>query len=820
MENRVPPVRVTNGVVGSDMQPGLGCGPFPNALALTSSPPQDLTANIGSPVVLNSPTAPGNGSTREQTCTTPISNTSFFGTDSESEIEEGSEGNDSIDGNQEAMGGAARVTQVSGVNRDGVGDSTEHLCHSSQQRRDQLRHPPRQFVPSLITARLQTERVARLSGQSPNEAVSTPPAQTFKVSSSPDSASGSTGTPSFITRSGSNDSVSFASSLGAMSGKRAKNDLWAALPAPVALIDPHHHMLHGERDLSPLRREQVPSRALFSNSPTRRLPLGTVTTAANNVVSPSAAADVSESGNAADPEVGLSTETLAASDAGSLSWLGGAGPESAAGNTGRSKSRRSLFGSPPAQPARSPEHTNHLLATTSAPGSPEWGFASDSSGAVLSTSAPPTPNINDLSDKFSQGEVDDAKSAVAVGTGTTQPPHSAINTVQKPTMSTATPSLSSVLGSRGVGLTRPSASKFSTFPGSSVQRSAWSDKSRQRSGSRRKTYRPPPTPRATPQWMQRQRQLSERQAHNHSGLLASLSARSRHQSHHTATSEPQLAALSLAVSANTKARRRDASSAAAGIRARSRHASSAYESLSQSKMLMEIDMETNLGAGGSALRRQWTPGVTNGVGNFAQNFEMCGQLGSGNFSDVFLVQSRCAPPSPPWLAGTGPRRTRTLTGNGPPPVQNETSGLFAVKKTKFVLRSRRDRDAQLQEIKVYEHLCRCARALKDAGDALQVAGGLHHIVRYFAAWQEEGYLYIKMEVCNAGNMLQYISREFGQSRRIPTECLWEWTAQVAAGLRFLHACRYVHLDIKPDNIFICEDATGRGDSEAKTPKCG
>ena len=120
-----------------------------------------------------------------------------------------------------------------------------------------------------------------------------------------------------------------------------------------------------------------------------------------------------------------------------------------------------------------------------------------------------------------------------------------------------------------------------------------------------------------------------------------------------------------------------------------------------------------------------------------RSYEVLRQLGSGNFSDVFLVRGRTPAQSP-------------VAGAASPPSASSPGQLFAVKKTKTLLRSRADRDSQLQEIKVYEHLSRCADAMRDGaagGEAAKhIASGFRRVVEYFAAWQEEGYLHIKMEV--------------------------------------------------------------------------
>ena len=99
---------------------------------------------------------------------------------------------------------------------------------------------------------------------------------------------------------------------------------------------------------------------------------------------------------------------------------------------------------------------------------------------------------------------------------------------------------------------------------------------------------------------------------------------------------------------------------------------------------------------------------------FAIRYDICGRLGSGNFSDVFLVRGYSPPNSP-------------SSGDS---EQSFSTGLYAVKKTKYLLRSRKDRDTQLLEVRIYEHLARCARVMLDIGDQLSIAQGLQHIVKY------------------------------------------------------------------------------------------
>ena len=313
-------------------------------------------------------------------------------------------------------------------------------------------------------------------------------------------------------------------------------------------------------------------------------------------------------------------------------------------------------------------------------------------------------------------------------------------------------------------------------------RGSWSSAGRRSESVRR----PPPTPKPTPQWIQRQRKLQmklQQQQKQHTseggiGLIASLTLS---RSGLRGTDFSQLPVVDSVVDDSVFGR--------GGRRSRTSHSSSAFAALSTSRMLLDISCST----AGQESKHEHTPMMEAADGHFSNTYRVLRQLGSGNFSDVFLVRSR--------TPAASPSASSNHDRSGPP---RSSPQLFAIKKTKCLLRSRAERDTQLQEIQVYEHLARCAQAMRNAGDAVHVAAGIHRVVEYFAAWQEEGFLHIKMEVCNAGNLLQYMARVFSADRSIPVEVLWDWTAQAAEGLRFLHACRYVHLDIKPENMFISE----------------
>ncbi|TMW56563.1 hypothetical protein Poli38472_006573 [Pythium oligandrum] len=115
---------------------------------------------------------------------------------------------------------------------------------------------------------------------------------------------------------------------------------------------------------------------------------------------------------------------------------------------------------------------------------------------------------------------------------------------------------------------------------------------------------------------------------------------------------------------------------------------------------------------------------------------------------------------------------------------------FAVKKTKHQLRSERERDMLLQEIVIIEHLAASGASFD-------------HIVRYYRAWQMDGFLFVQTELCEGGNLRDFLTLREGSS--IPEDCLWSIIHDIAQGLEVVHSNQTIHLDIKPDNIFITRE---------------
>lgn len=77
------------------------------------------------------------------------------------------------------------------------------------------------------------------------------------------------------------------------------------------------------------------------------------------------------------------------------------------------------------------------------------------------------------------------------------------------------------------------------------------------------------------------------------------------------------------------------------------------------------------------------------------------------------------------------------------------------------------------------------------------------------AWEESGYLFIKSEICERGNLNEYlVELEKKQvSELLVEDQIWKFLMEMAFAVKHVHNNGFVHLDIKPSNFFVNEDGT-------------
>ncbi|TPX46365.1 hypothetical protein SeLEV6574_g03270 [Synchytrium endobioticum] len=139
---------------------------------------------------------------------------------------------------------------------------------------------------------------------------------------------------------------------------------------------------------------------------------------------------------------------------------------------------------------------------------------------------------------------------------------------------------------------------------------------------------------------------------------------------------------------------------------------------------------------------------------FEDNFSVISLLGSGQFAEAYKVQSH---------------------------VDGQ---YYAIKKSKHPYNGFKDRQQKLYEVMIMWKVSSSSRC-----------------IRLMNAWEQSGHLFLQMELCEGGTLLSYFEQN-SKTGPLADSYIWQIITQVALGLKELHDQDIVHLDIKPDNIFI------------------
>lgn len=149
----------------------------------------------------------------------------------------------------------------------------------------------------------------------------------------------------------------------------------------------------------------------------------------------------------------------------------------------------------------------------------------------------------------------------------------------------------------------------------------------------------------------------------------------------------------------------------------------------------------------------------------SQDFQLIGTLGDGSFGTVYKGLSR--------LDGC----------------------TYAIKASKRCAKGRSDRERMLQEVK----------ALAVLSDVSDVAA--FHIVRYHQAWIEDNRLHIVTDLCTSTLHVEMTQGTIKQD----TQRQYKLLREMLLALKLIHQHGKVHLDIKPENIFVKDDLFKLGD---------
>jgi membrane-associated tyrosine/threonine-specific cdc2-inhibitory kinase len=150
-----------------------------------------------------------------------------------------------------------------------------------------------------------------------------------------------------------------------------------------------------------------------------------------------------------------------------------------------------------------------------------------------------------------------------------------------------------------------------------------------------------------------------------------------------------------------------------------------------------------------------SPHSTDDAFDFAADYETLESLGRGQTSEVFKARRR------------------------------RDGQLFAIKKSLKQLHSRKHREQFLGEIE----------ASMSSTDGLCPS-----IIRYYRAWQDDGYFFLQTELCEKGNLKDLV-RSSGSST-VSEEFIWRLVGEIGGALGYLHSHGICHLDVKTENILV------------------
>nr|CCA17511.1 3phosphoinositidedependent protein kinase putative [Albugo laibachii Nc14] len=85
------------------------------------------------------------------------------------------------------------------------------------------------------------------------------------------------------------------------------------------------------------------------------------------------------------------------------------------------------------------------------------------------------------------------------------------------------------------------------------------------------------------------------------------------------------------------------------------------------------------------------------------------------------------------------------------------------------------------------------------------------IVKLFFTFQDENYLYMVMELCRGGELLDVITKKHQEQvalglkdRACSLDIVRFFIAEIVVALQYLHSSGVIHRDLKPENILLCE----------------
>ncbi|KAJ1569792.1 Protein kinase, membrane associated tyrosine threonine 1 [Nowakowskiella sp. JEL0078] len=137
---------------------------------------------------------------------------------------------------------------------------------------------------------------------------------------------------------------------------------------------------------------------------------------------------------------------------------------------------------------------------------------------------------------------------------------------------------------------------------------------------------------------------------------------------------------------------------------------------------------------------------------FEFNFRIVTKIGEGSFGFVFKVINK-------------------LDGK-----------LYAIKRARKAYTGYKDRMKKLQEVRLMWKI-----------------GIFPQCVRLISAWEQSGFMFMQMELCEGGSLQAYFDKT---EEQMDNWNYWKILMEIAKGIEHIHSSNILHLDLKPANILI------------------
>lgn len=123
---------------------------------------------------------------------------------------------------------------------------------------------------------------------------------------------------------------------------------------------------------------------------------------------------------------------------------------------------------------------------------------------------------------------------------------------------------------------------------------------------------------------------------------------------------------------------------------------------------------------------------------------------------------------------------------------------FAIKRSKRPVIGKLERKAVQREIEALRALSSVKE--NESIDLEEQNQGKANLVYFIEAWEFNNYYYIMTEFCEGGTLFDFL--EENKNYRIDEFRTWKILIEILMGLKFIHLQNYLHLDLKPANIFV------------------